>query len=1297
MHSEIDILEQQLPPRERLWWRAARYLGWTLVAMYFVAALGVLGLRFLILPNVDRYADTIAAGATRALGTKVEIGSVEAEWHALHPRLALGEVRVFDREGREALRLPHVAVTVAWRSVVYGRPVLRSLLVQGADLQVRRDREGRLFIAGLEVPSGASGDPALADAILAMRQVVVSDAAVAWTDELRNAPPLRLSDLQFTLENEGRRHRFALSADPPRDQASTLDVRGELVGRDVEKLDQWDGRLYAAFEFIDLAVWSAWIDLPMQVASGRGALRLWATLRDWQPRDALADVSLADVSMRVAKDLPPLELAWVEGRLGARVVSEGFRFLEFDRQRDVAYEAYGTRLGLETTSGVRFEPSSFQARWEAAGRNAQPLGTFTASTIDLAPLARIGESVPLPARVRRLLADLAPEGRLEEVRVNWTGDVDSPRTYSARTRFSGLGMQAHGTLPGFARLAGFADVSETGGSVTLDARDITVDLPAVFLQARHQFDVVSAKVGWTRSPGRIDVQLDNVSLANADLEATVSGTYRTTPDSAGVVDLAARVPRVDGTAVHRYMPVNLPMTAAWLKRGVIAGQGTEGRLRLKGDLRDYPFADPKTGALEVAVKVADGVLEFQPGWPRISGIHGEYTMNGPNLQVKAVRASTLGVPLGRVTALVPDVFAHPTLLKVDGRVEAPTADFLRYVAASPLNGITDRHFEGWTATGEGRLVLAMELPLEEMDKSRISGSYTIVANNVSPGPAEAALTGVNGRVDFTESGVTARGISGQWLGGPITFDVATRAGGMAVNGQGVINVPQTLAHFNVPLARRFSGASAVRFSMNSRNGQVTHVVESSLQEVTIDLPPPFAKAAGEAWPLRIERTSGPAGTQLAEVSLGKVLNGRLQLRDDGKGLAVERAGIGVGELGVPLPDRPGVFVSVSQPALDLDRFLALHGEDASGAPSFQVAAISVRSPEVIVGGKLFHDVQARLLQSQPARWQVSVNAREVSGEVAYASDGKGAVVARLKHLIHPDPAPASVEASARHTLETLPAIELTAERYVFEARELGRLDVRAVNERNGWRVDRLTLESAECRFNATGLWQPASASAPPRTSFNFDIGAADGGKCLARLGHPEAVIGGATRLEGEAAWRGPVYAIDYPSLTGNVKVDVENGQFVKVKPGLGKLLGVLSLQSLPRRITLDFRDVFSDGFAFDSIRGTAVIRAGVLSTEDLTMVGPAATVAMRGRVDLAAETQDLAVRVVPVVGDSVAAAAGVVLLNPIIGAGALLAQRILKDPIGQMFAFEYRVTGDWDDPKVERLASRIEPVQEPPR
>ena len=232
-------------------------------------------------------------------------------------------------------------------------------------------------------------------------------------------------------------------------------------------------------------------------------------------------------------------------------------------------------------------------------------------------------------------------------------------------------------------------------------------------------------------------------------------------------------------------------------------------------------------------------------------------------------------------------------------------------------------------------------------------------------------------------------------------------------------------------------------------------------------------------------------------------------------------------------------------------------------------------------------------------------------------------------------------------------------------------------------------------MSASGLWQfPGSAG--ERTTLEVKAAAQDVGKYLARFGYPDIVANGTAGLEGALAWAGPLARIDYPSLAGNLTLKAETGQFLKMEPGMGKLLGVLSLQSLPRRLTLDFRDVFSEGFAFDSIAGSAKIVKGVASTEGLAMAGPMASVAIAGTADLARETQDLTVRVVPVVGDSVAIAASLALLNPIIGAGAFLAQRLLKDPLGQMLAFEYHVTGTWEDPKVIKTRDPQSPAGKAP-
>jgi uncharacterized protein YhdP len=155
-------------------------------------------------------------------------------------------------------------------------------------------------------------------------------------------------------------------------------------------------------------------------------------------------------------------------------------------------------------------------------------------------------------------------------------------------------------------------------------------------------------------------------------------------------------------------------------------------------------------------------------------------------------------------------------------------------------------------------------------------------------------------------------------------------------------------------------------------------------------------------------------------------------------------------------------------------------------------------------------------------------------------------------------------------------------------------------------------------------------------------------------------------------------------MTGQVKVAIDSGQFLKAGPGAARLLSVLSLQSLPRRLSFDFRDLFAEGFAFDNVVGDVKIGRGQAATNNLRMRGPAAAVLMEGSADLEHETEDLRVVVVPEINAGTASLAYAV-INPAIGLGTFLAQYFLRKPLMAASTREFRVTGPWDDPKVERV------------
>jgi uncharacterized protein YhdP len=237
-------------------------------------------------------------------------------------------------------------------------------------------------------------------------------------------------------------------------------------------------------------------------------------------------------------------------------------------------------------------------------------------------------------------------------------------------------------------------------------------------------------------------------------------------------------------------------------------------------------------------------------------------------------------------------------------------------------------------------------------------------------------------------------------------------------------------------------------------------------------------------------------------------------------------------------------------------------------------------------------------------------------------------------------------------------------------------------------LNKLNITLPEASFKASGRWVTSKdGSQKARTEMNFRLDVSDAGNLLTRLGTKDALRGGAGKLEGQVNWQGSPMTLHYPSLGGRFNVNIGRGQFLQAEPGVAKLLGVLSLQALPRRLLFDFRDVFSAGFAFDTVRGDVLIQQGIASTRNLQMKGVNAIVQMDGSSDIERETQNLRVLILPEVDAGTASLLAGIALNPAIGLSTFLAQLILKQPLSRVNSQEFFIDGTWSDPKVTKVAA----------
>jgi uncharacterized protein YhdP len=265
----------------------------------------------------------------------------------------------------------------------------------------------------------------------------------------------------------------------------------------------------------------------------------------------------------------------------------------------------------------------------------------------------------------------------------------------------------------------------------------------------------------------------------------------------------------------------------------------------------------------------------------------------------------------------------------------------------------------------------------------------------------------------------------------------------------------------------------------------------------------------------------------------------------------------------------------------------------------------------------------------------------------------------------------------------IPALEIAVESLQIKDNPYGHFDLVGHPDGSDWRMRRLNITNRDGSLSGNGIWRAVPDGT--QTEVNLQLAIADAGNTLARSGYPDTVKGGKGTLAATLRWDGSPDQFKYSTLNGSLKLDAGKGQFLKMDPGAGKLLSILSMQALPMHVTtLDFSDVFSKGFQFDNIIGEATITNGVMDTQEFHVYGSAAKVALKGSVDLNNETQNLNVKVFPAVGDSVALLT-VFAINPAAGIAGLIADKLLGSPLDKLVSFEYNVDGTWSNPNVVKL------------
>ncbi|MEY3095356.1 MAG: hypothetical protein RIR74_448, partial [Pseudomonadota bacterium] len=851
---------------------------------------------------------------------------------------------------------------------------------------------------------------------------------------------------------------------------------------------------------------------------------------------------------------------------------------------------------------------------------------------------------PLSELLARRLPGLKMGGRLSQMEVGWQGalpdlaHLDVVRDLARlqlRARLDEVGQEGLPTVPAWSGLSGSVVANRAGGSLTLQSTGFSMASDGFMREPRLAMASLAGSLKWSdlqlaagegADPwprlAAVDATIQGLNVSDEGLVLDVSGRWQYRGQGLGVANLQGTVGGLLPTRVAELLPRALGnQTHAWIARAFESGRPVSGNWSLDGPLADFPFRAPGTGSFQARLRFEDLQLRFARQWPVIDGAFVDLRFDGPRMTVSSRQARMLENPLVVVEGEIADVLASQPMLVLKGRFESELPTLLAAVNQSPVRNMLGDLTVDAQAKGAASLDLSLTVDLHDTDKTTADGLLTVDGADLLLAGGFPAVSGLTGALRFSDRGLVSVDWKGQSLGGPLQLahrPAENRETRLAVTGSLEGGALETWlgSALDFPFRGVLNGRTPYEVSVLIRPGQVDLDAQSSLKGLSVRLPVPARKLSDEDWGLRLglaQRRSA-TGSRVARWTL-RTERGPLQAlveqRRPGPGATGRSKGLV--SLGLPMaePTLDGTVVRVAAPRLHLGRWLdALDRRVVTPAPG-QVSSLTGGLTRLEVsagrmaldGGTALSTVQAQVAQ-QAGAWVVDLQSQEAVGRINWQPNAqssrrgqasRGSVTARLSRLwLSPSRGPSSLSAgeAPEDDLQSLtaisqarrwPSVDLVVEDFRRGPQQFGRLTLDAAPslQEAAWQIRSVVIDNPDASLRGSGRWEASPQQVgTSQTSLDLvlDIKSSEG--LLTRLGHPGLLRATPGQLKGQLRWPGAPVDFRVSQLGGQLALDLQQGQFLKAEPGLSKLVSVVNLQSLPKRITLDFRDIFSAGFAY---------------------------------------------------------------------------------------------------------------------
>ncbi|MFK5913287.1 MAG: DUF3971 domain-containing protein [Woeseiaceae bacterium] len=1203
-------------------------VGYSIATVVILSALAIASMRF-VLSNANLYQAEVEQLASSLLKQPVKIGKMDAKLSGITPTLIFHNVDVISKVKKiSLLHIPRIDVGISFRDLLFEQKITPiQLIVRDLKLNIKRDVNGEISIKNVDMSFFKStpdneNNPLVQRLLSQQTELLIDNSQIIWKDEQNSGLQWEFNQLNVLLQNTPERHQLILTSHLPAELGDKIKLSVDINGSVLEP-KKWEVKAFVESERINFKPIRYYTkNKRVNIRDGEAEFELWFDWKNNKLKQLSGKIKLNNLLYK---------------RRYSDIISIPSASSVFDAVLDeegtwgVAVENFNYKNSNQSLKDIDFLVS-FNHKNKTVNIKVEDIKLESVAAI-------VVDNNFVSEKYKKEIKNINIHGQVNTFKL----DVVNNSLNAINIDFNQVAFNAWENIPKIVNLNGQISYSNNEGKISLSSDSLTAGFSGLF-RKDLKISYFSSEILFSKLTKGLLFDIPHLHLENDDLEAESKlKLWVPLGKDSPHLDLQTHVIRGDASNISQYLPVGImnDSLVKWIDEGILAGTTEEASIIFNGRINDFPFKK-HNGIFDVDVTASNVEVNYQDGWPMLNkaNIKGHFDSQGMNIKLLNAMANANVVYDSSI--VVKDFFNPELKIKIiaNGLLE----NTLGFLKNSPILSSAKETINGMRVLGRVDTELELKIPLNGLDQRiTYSGSSTLNDSSLFMLKDKVDITHFSGKLLFSDKAFSSENMNAAILGVNSNLKVRSNNKSISVISKFSHEPGLILKRFDIPGANKINGKTELEIKMNfpvsfsqktstSKNSFPSLNVKSKLLGIGVDLPNGYKKSPEKALNFNLLTTFNAKNRTSYQIGIKKKAS--------------------------------AIFVI----------------ESLEGGASLKKGAVAFSANTAVLPKKDVLYIDGTLGDITPSKWfkALGLNKKQKKPQSFF----KNPIVVNLKKLrVLSDSNKSNSEPS---NPQYLPSIEGIVQKLYFNKMDLGRLDFKSSHYKYGLKFDEIILSSQDMKLFANGRWQYKNKK--HSSTLNVTLSCGNFGNMLKSLELSQFILNGETKILSEYNWQGAPSQFSMERLNGKAKININNGFIKDIDAGAGRLLGLLSLSSLPRKLFGDFDESFKDGFKFDTASGEIMIDSGDAYMDGFEIESPIASITADGRIGLADKDFETTIEVTPDVGGGVAGVTAL-LVNLPAGIGLWLIDKLTGEQFDKASIKTYEVSGSWEKPIIEEVTN----------